>query len=164
MMTLMAVKVCRDMGVVFVVAYEEADPHLAAAGCPVISADTDMLALGVAEWIAPEPGFWYTGKAKLYRPDSWVGTGFDAVYKQHGARGFQYAGALLGNDFTELACGVYGLGPLAVVKILTMVPAAVRQQQQQRQSGAMECHSKCRVSRQTGISTHPRGQYAWNMD
>ena len=125
MMTLMAVKVCRDMGVAFVVAYEEADPHLAAAGCPVISADTDMLALGVAEWIAPEPGFWYTGKAKLYRPDSWVGTGFDAVYKQHGARGFQYAGALLGNDFTELACGVYGLGPLAVVKILTMVPAAV---------------------------------------
>lgn len=127
---LLAIKLCREMNVDFVVAPREADPQLAAmrdangASIPVISADTDMLALGVKEWIALDRAGWFTGAALLYRPEEWtVDPQFPLIgeIQRLGWAVLAYVGALLGDDFTMERCGVFGVGVPVAYTVLAGV-------------------------------------------
>ena len=130
--SLLAMKVCEHVGQEFVVAPFEADPQLAALRdaarrpLPVISADTDMLALGVNEWIVLDHAGWYTGAATLFAPGEWaVDPDYPlvALHKRLGREVFAYMGALVGCDFTVARCGVYGVGAELAIDTLSAASA-----------------------------------------
>ena len=128
LLILLAKKLCEAEQVACVVAPYEADPQLVAealaTGCAIISYDTDMLALGAPTWIAPEPGGWLTGQARLYElPKMEPSADFPLVAPvlRWGHRALQFYAVLRGCDFTEERCGVTGCGFDATVGVLSAV-------------------------------------------
>lgn len=123
----LAVKVCRDMGVKFIVAPGEADGQLAAQseGDLVVSADGDMLALGVVRWVSVSPGGWFSGAATMVDTAAFTGEHAAShplvgLIRDNGpgpALVVAYAG-LRGCDFSELPSGILGVGFNAAVEAL----------------------------------------------
>ena len=122
----LAAKVCKDMGVKYIVAPGEADGQLAAKGGDdlVVSADGDMLALGVKQWVSVLKGGWYSGAATMvdtaaFTQDHETGRPLVGLVRKHGAAALIAYAFLRGCDFSELANGVIGVGFQAAIKALT---------------------------------------------
>ena len=119
-------RLCTAMGIVFSVAPFEADPQLAQHGRQVISADTDMLALGAREWAAMEPGGWTSGRAKLFIPEEWKSLPvldlepypLAVLSNKWGPAVFRLYAHMRGCDFTAQRSGVNGVGYEGAVKVL----------------------------------------------
>ena len=115
-----AAHLCKQSDVDFVVAFEEADTQLSgtpdmAANTIVVSADHDMLALGVRKWISVEN--WWTQEALFVDLDAMQpGPGthrFMSLIMKHRQQqqlAFILCAALLGCDFTANPTGCFGVG------------------------------------------------------
>ena len=130
----MCAKCCKTFQISYMIARKEADSQLAAiwlsnpAKYIVVSADTDMLGLGIKKWVSIKS--WWGGSA-VYIDVVGLGSYVPVLLSdgkdkyplvrhvvRHGTAVFQIWGAVRGCDGSEHKCGIQGVGETTLLAIL----------------------------------------------
>ena len=131
-------RICKQLKVEFIVAPGEADSQLAEKETRytrgrrrplgVVSADSDMVALGVEDWVSVDQrnGGWYNGKAWRLQTQELNARQceaypFVAAFLRHGTLAAIFNAALRGCDFSTNHSGVMGVGAVKAAVALCAI-------------------------------------------